>query len=478
MGWNFLRRGTKCASCEALRAESADVKKQLAQALKRIEELESRLRKNSSNSSRPPSSDPPWKKAEKAPPSGRKPGGQPGHEGHHRELLSETEMDEVVTVKPTSCLDCGGGLSGDDPNPHRHQVVEIPKPKAHWMEYVIHTLVCGNCGKRTTAEWPKGVPKGNFGPRLQGLIATCSGVYFLSKRTIVEMLGDWWGIPISLGSVSASEKAVSEALSGPMAEAVASVQKAHTANVDETGWRERWKRAWLWVMVTPWVTVFLVHARRNAEAAQALCGSFKGHLMSDRWRVYLAWPVRKRQLCWAHLLREFKAFSEMRGSAGRIGKKLRVEADQMFQWWKRVRDGTMSRSTFRQYLCPLRRRTRHLLEEGARTRNRDLSATCRDLLKLYPALWTFAQVEGVKPTNNAAERAIRKGVLWRKGSFGTHSAAGSRFAERMLTVAATLRLQNRNIVEFVTEACEASLVGRKAPSLLPSRRVLTLLKAG
>ena len=184
------------------------------------------------------------------------------------------------------------------------------------------------------------------------------------------------------------------------------------------------------------------------------------------------WPIRKRQLCWAHLLRAFTAFSELGGAAGKLGEHLLADAQQMFEWWYQVKDGTLSRSTFRVYMGPLRASMKMLLEQGARCRSPAVAATCRDLLKLYPAMWTFVRVEGIEPTNNDAERAIRHAVIWRKSSFGTHSPEGSRFVERILTASATLKQQGRNIVDFIERACEASLHGRKAPSLLPSCALL------
>lgn len=338
-------------------------------------------------------------------------------------------------------------------------------------EYRRHTLSCEACGARTTAEVPVGTPKGVFGPRLQAVIAICSGVYHLSKRTIEDLLHDFFGVDISLGSVSACEQAVSESLSEPVAEARAYVEAAPVKHADETGWREGNGRAWLWTAVTSLVTVFLVHAKRSAAAARELLGSFTGILVTDRWSAYNGWAIRARQLCWAHLIRDFTAFTEFGGEAARIGEALLVEAKRMFEWWYRVRDGTLKRSSLREYMRPLRRRVEGLLGEGTSCGETKVAGTCRNILGLAPALWTFARVEGVEPTNNAAERAIRPGVLWRKSSFGTDSERGSRFVERMMTVAATLRQQGRNVLDYVTRAREAALTGERAPSLLPASTV-------
>ena len=447
------------------RGRAATIRALLAQA-RRIAALEARRTQTSQTSSRPPSSDPPGTPRPHRVPSGRRPGGQPGHPGHSRPLVPLEQVDTVVPVRPARCHRCGRRLRGTDPAPRRHQLTEVPPVTPVVTEYQLHTLPC-RCGATTTAALPPGVPAGTFGPRLQALAAVCTGVYHLSRRTTVGLLQDLCGVELALGSVTACEAAVSQAVAAPVAAAHAFVQQQPAAHVDETGWREGRRRAWLWVAATATVAVFLVHARRGVAAAQALLGGFAGILTSDRWTAYTRWPLRSRQLCWAHLRRHFAAFAEVPGRPGRLGRALLAETDQLFTWWHRVRDGTLARASFRTYVSPLRRRVEALLWLGSRCRHAPTAATCREILLLAPALWTFVRVPGVEPTNNAAERALRRGVLWRKGSFGSHSTAGSRFAERMLSVAATLKQQRRNVVDYVTQACEAALRGQAAPSLLP-----------
>jgi transposase len=454
---------------EAIYAQgrAATIATLLAQA-RRIARLEARLGQTSQTSSRPPSSDPPGTPRPRRPPSGRRPGGQPGHPGRSRPLVPVAQVDTVVPVRPARCGRCGARLRGVDPAPQRHQVTEVPPVTPVITEYQLHTLAC-RCGATTRGALPPGVPGGAFGPRLQALVAVCTGLYRLSRRTTMGLLADCFGVELALGSVTACEQATSQALAGPVAAARAHVVAQPVAYVDETGWREARRRAWLWVAVTTTVTVFLVHARRGAVAAQALLGGFAGIRITDRWTAYNGWPLRWRQLCWAHLRRHFAAFAEAPGAAGRHGRALLAEADQLFAWWHRVRDGTLARASFRSYMRPLRRRVEALLWLGSRCRHAPTAATCREILGLAPALWTFVRVPGVEPTNNAAERALRPGVLWRKGSFGSHSPAGSRFAERMMTVAATLKQQRRNVVDYITLACDAALRGEPAPTLLPER---------
>ncbi len=442
----------------------------IQQLVARIGELEERLRQNSQNSSRPPSADAPaGRRYAQRPLSGRKPGGQPGHEGQQRQLLAVEEVDAVVPVKPRRCRRCGAGLHGRDRAPRRHQVTELPPVRPHVTEYQLHTLSCGRCGAATSASLPPGVPPGAFGPRLEATVAVCTGVYHLSRRTTVGMLADLFGVDLALGTVTACERAVSAAVAAPVAEAHAYVQKQDLVHSDETGWREQRRRAWLWVMVSATVTVFLVHRRRGQAAARALLGALsRAILVTDRWGAYRHWAVEQRQLCWAHLQRDFTAFTERGGVAARVGRAVLQDTKTMFAQWHRVRDGTLSHRQFWRQMRPLRKRIEAQLQRGADRADAKTAGTCRDVLALRTALWTFIDLPGVEPTNNAAERALRPAVLWRRRSFGSHSATGSRFAERMLTVAATLKQQGRNIVDYITAACEASLHGTLFPSLLPS----------
>jgi transposase len=436
-----------------------------------VQALREQLRQDSRTSSRPPSSDPPTSQRQRRrrPPSGRRPGGQPGHRGQTRMLLPVAEVDEVIMLKPASCARCHQPLEGDDPQPQRHQVFEIPPIRPVVTEYQVHRLVCPACGDVTQATWPAGVPTGMYGPRAQAVAALCTGAYRLSKRTAQRVLDDLFALPMSLGTMSHLEVATTQAVAAPVEEARTYVQEQASAHLDETGWREGGKRAWLWVAATTWVTVFLVRLSRGGQVARDLLGeAFGGILVTDRWSAYNWYPVRWRQLCWAHLLRDIEAMRERGGGSQEIGEALKRQAQQMFHWWHRVRDGTLSRSSFRSYMSPVRREVERLLEAGSTCGVPKTEGMCREILKLRQALWTFVHLEGVEPTNNTAERAIRPGVLWRKGSFGTHSAQGSRFVEAMMTVVATLTQQQRNVLEYLTAACEAALRDEPAPSLLPA----------
>ena len=436
-----------------------------------VQQVRAQLQQDSRTSSRPPSSDSPQalaKRPRREPP-GRRPGGQPGHPGHTRVLVPVEEIDVVVPVKPERCSHCQHPLQGEDSQPQRHQVTEIPPVKPVVTEYQLHQLVCPVCDEATRAELPPGVPTGGFGPRVQATTALCTGTYHLSKRTTQELLDDLFGVELGLGTIAHLEQATTQAVAEAVAEARASVQIQPVAYADETGWREGRQRAWLWTVVTPLVTVFVVRRSRSGQVARELLGQdFWGWLVTDRWSGYIWYPTWRRQLCWAHLLRDIDAMIARGGRSAEIGEALRAQARQMFHWWHRVRDGTLTQASFRTYMQPVRREVERLLEVGQTCGVPKTEGTCRDIFKLRQALWTFVRHAEVEPTNNAAERAIRPGVLWRKGSFGTHSPEGSRFVEALMTVVATLKQQHRNVLHYLTAACEATLRGDPAPSLLPT----------
>ena len=222
---------------EQLRQRNAQLEKENARLQERLAKLEGRVGQNSRNSSLPPSSDPPWTPAlPPKPSSGRKPGGQPGHRGHQRELAPPEKVKQTVPVKPQNCRGCGSALKGQDPNPHRHQVVELPKIEPDITEYQLHTLECARCGVTTTAALPEYVPRGAFGPRAVAVASLLSGYFRLGKRPVVEAMWYLFGVRIALGSVSSCERTTSEALKEPVTEAQAHVKEQQIKQGDETSW--------------------------------------------------------------------------------------------------------------------------------------------------------------------------------------------------------------------------------------------------
>lgn len=454
------------AAQAALLALLGNLQSELTDLRQQVAALNARLGQNSQNSSKPPSSDAPSvKRPPPREPSGRRRGAQPGHEPHRRPLLTP---DEEIARKPSACRRCGVTLTGSDPQPLRHQVIELPPIKPLVTEYQLHRLPCPRCGTFTCATLPDGVPVGRQGPRLQATLAVLTGAYRLSKDQAETLCADLFSVPICSGTICQLEQQTTVALA-PVVEELHQHIKTEHANLDETGWREEGKRAWLWVAVTAMVTVFHIARSRGGAVARSLLGpGLHWVVTSDRYSAYQWLALRRRQLCWAHLRRDFQAMIDRHNSGSSIGQELLLFSDDVFHWWYRVRDGTMRRSSLRTYIAGQRPWLRTLLERGAVCGCAKTAGVCRELRKLEPALWTFLRVEGVGPTNNAAERALRHAVLWRKSSYGTASTKGSRYVAHILSVVATCRQQGRNVLEFVTACCQARLQGQTPPSLLPT----------
>ncbi len=433
-----------------------------------IAELKERLNQTSQNSSRPPSSDGPHvkRKPPKAP-SGRKLGAQPGHAVHQRALVPLAQVSEGIVCKPTHCRRCGRPVPGSDPEPWRHQVVDLPLPGPQITEYQLHRIRCASCGITTCGELPAGVPGQSYGPRLASVVALGSGAYRMSKRMVASLCREVLGVELAVGEICRIEQRVTQAVA-PAVEAAQLYVQTQDTNVDETPWWEHEHRRWLWTVVTAQVSVFALATTRGAAVLQVLLGAVYGGLVtSDRAKAYDTRPRRARQVCWAHLRRDFQAMIDRGGPARAVGEALLEQSDVLFAWWHWVRDGTWARSTFQQYVSTLRASFRMDLERGSQCACPKTAATCRELLAREAALWTFVRVEGIEPTNNAAERQLRHAVQWRKTSSGTQSARGSRFVAHILTVVASCRQQGRNVLAYLTACCHASYAGRAVPSLVP-----------
>lgn len=375
-------------------------------------------------------------------------------------------VHEIKDYKPTSCQGCGSGLLGNDTNPQRHQVFELPRMRAQVTEHRVHRLRCG-CGTRTRGALPWAIASSHFGPCLISLIAVFAGSYRLSHKNIQLLLADVFGVNIALGSIAAQAQRISQAIAPAVAAARQEIVKATAVHADETGWREAKARAWLWVLATASLAVFTIHRSRGADVARELLTGFTGVLVSDRWGGYAWVEAAKRQLCWAHLIRDFAAFADHGKAAKHLSVALLRNQRQMFCLWHHYRDGTFTRDEFKRRMRPVEQRIRALLTQGGALPAMKVARQCRRLLKINPALFTFVHTAGVLPTNNHAEQTLRHAVIWRKTSFGTDSDNGSRFVERMLTVVMSLRLQRRNVLEWVTAAYQAKLENSHAPSLLP-----------
>jgi transposase len=440
---------------------------------KRIAHLEERLGLNSTNSSKPPSTDPPSIKKQPHPSKKnkkkKKRGAQPGHKGHHRILLPTEEVDEVVPLLPSTCAHCQAPLFGQDPSPQRHQVTEIPPLRPTVTEYQLHQVSCPSCGHTTRASLPQGVSWSSFGPRLHAMLAILSGVCFLPRRMIARVMDSFFGVQWGLGSASAMEERTTQALEAPYQEARQAIGQSSCCHLDETGFRLEKKRCWLWVATTTVLTGFLLSFSRSSKVVKELLQEdYKGILVSDRWSAYNWFEPKRRQLCWSHLKREFEKWTLREGESERIGSSLLEATRRLFRNWQRIRDGTLSAKFFAARMRRIRREVEYFLLRASKCEEKKTAGTAQQILKYKESLWTYVREEGVEPTNNAAERALRPAVIWRKRSFGADSEKGRRFVERILTVSYTLRQQKRDVLEFLKEAIEAQWKGLPPPSLLPS----------
>jgi len=436
----------------------------------RIAELEARLNQNSTNSSKPPSSDPIGvKRRPPDPPSKKRRGGQKGHARRLRALVPPERVASVTDCKPTECRRCGQILGGEDAEPRRHQVAELPPIEPVVHEYRLHRLCCPRCDAITCGVLPAGVPISAFGPRLHAALSVLSGAYRLSKRQVSQLCSDLLGLTISLGMIAKLERITADVLEQPVAELAEAVKGAEAANIDETGWREAHLKAWLWVVVTTAGVVFrIVRSRAGAVARDLLGEEPKPIIISDRFPGYEWITLKSRQVCWAHLRRDMQAMIDRDNDGAEVGRQLLWQSNKLFESWHKVRDGTIRRSTFLQTVAWLRPMVRSSLERGAVRACPKTATTCGELLRLWDCLWTFTRVEGVEPTNNAAERALRHAVIWRRISGGTDSEAGSRFVERMLTAVATCRQRGVPVLRYLSECHQARLEGRPIPSLIPA----------
>jgi transposase len=431
----------------------------------RVAQLEAQRGKDSTNSSKPPSTEHPHAKPTKAKPkSPRHPGAQQGHTKHDRLLIPPEQCQDVLACVPTTCRRCGAPLSGTDPQPLRHQVWELPEIQPHVTEYQRHRLTCA-CGCSTCGDLPAGVPTGQAGPRLlafSGLLLSC---FRQSKRRAATFLSLLLNQPASAGWMVTLQQRVAEAVLPAYEELASQLPTETVLHVDESPSKQGQSKSWVWTFVAGMFTFFAVRTSRAAEVAKELLGaSYAGIIHCDRARMY--WAFGRLQWCWAHLKRDFQSLIDSRCTVRRrLGHDLMRPTKELFALWQKVRDGTLSRAEFQSQIKPIRARVENLLLRGYFDAR--VHGFCKELWEYRERLWVFVDEEGVEPTNNAAEQALRQAVIWRKLSFGTKSASGSRFVERMLTVIETCRRQKRNVFEWLVEAVQSHFAGQPTPSLLP-----------
>ena len=437
----------------------------------RLADLESRIQKLApQNSSLPPSTQHPHAKPERGKRDGKrkKRGGQKGHQKHQRELIPAEQCDEVISLQPDACRRCGTLLTGIDAAPIRHQVWELPEIKPIVTEYQQHRLTCPCCGITTCASLPAGVPNSQSGPRLVAFTGLLMGHFRQSKRRASLFLQDLLKMPCCPSLTVKMQNQVAAAIQIPYEQLKGELGSQDQLFMDESPTKQANQKAWLWTAVAPLFAVFAIFASRKGDALPKLLGdSFTGIINCDRAKMY--WQAKRLQWCWAHLKRDFQALIDHPDKqVQRLGHDLMRQTKLVFQYWKPYKKGEIRWRTFRRYMSPVRDEINALLLRGEFSCNKRLIGMCSELHKHHQWLWTFVDVEGIEPTNNTAERALRPAVIYRKLSFGTQSETGSRFLERMLTVSETCRLQNRSVYDYLTEAVTAHFSKQDPPTLLPN----------
>lgn len=433
--------------------------------------LRGRTGLNSTNSSKPPSSDNPGcVKKSRRPRSGRRPGGQPGHEGHSRPLVPADRVDEVIDRFPDRCRRCSRDISGvrdDCEAPLRHQVAEIPEIVPWVAEFRLQRVCCPDCGTVTVGVLPDGVSKGCLGPALRALVATLSGRYRMSRREVVELCSEVLGLEVSLGTIDNICRDVGEALASPVEEVRDHIRASDVVHLDETGWREKGERRWMWVAVTAVAAYFQISKSRGATVVSAILGAaFLGFIVTDRWSAYTIIEALRRQVCWAHLKRDFQRLVDRGASARSFGEAGLALTKRLFTIWGHYQNERISRGVMQRRMTELEIELGELLGLGLDHEDSKVRGFCKKLLELGPSLFLFARVIGVEPTNNLAERTLRPVVLWRKGSFGTMSDGGCRFVERIMTAVMTCRLQGQSVLRYIGAVCVAHDNGCPIPSLI------------
>jgi transposase len=411
---------------------------------KRTEKLEARTKKNSQNSSKPPSSDSPFNKQKKnAKKSKRKRGGQKGHKGHKQQMLDPTDTKNVF---PESCP-CGQmALDPDTIKPfYTHQHIELPKIKLDVNHLILHKGKCRCCGKSVKANIPFHLRSG-YGARLSAVISELSGSHGASRQTVQDFCQSVFSLPISTGGIQRIIDRSSAAIK-PIYSAIGDHARKQDVNgIDETSWFKCGKLQWLWAMVNPVVAFFMIHPNRSKEAFLQLIADWKGILISDHYGVYVNW-VNKRQACLAHLIRKAKALTEMKDeSIKSFGQSIHKKLQLLCHWAKKPPNEKQWTEFYSELLLLL------MLHEGA---DDPAGQLARSIGKQLESLWVFLDDNGVEPTNNRSERALRFGVLWRKRSHGTQSDKGNRWVERILSLKQTCRMRALPVFPVLENAIDA-----------------------
>lgn len=451
----------------------------------RLSWLEAQTRQDSRTSSKPPSQDPPKtrqqrraeareKAKELARREGerRQQGGQPGHRGAGREHKPSDQMDQIVDHYPDACGARGAAFAAEQQRPGgrfgRYQVAELPPISVIFTEHRTHQLRCRDCRARTSACVAQEIAGSPFGVRLQAALVMLTAAYRVWRRGITEIARDLFGVNLSTGAADAICQRASEALAGPHLQLRDCVLDQGAVHVDETGWRTSADGRALCGASTPDAVFLQIAEHCNREVFDALIGTtFAGIVISDRWNGYNHLDPNQRQVCWSHLQRDFRKHADGLAEQKSFGEQGVPLTKQLFAAWRAYQHDHHDRARLQAEIAPIQTELRQLLENASakKPRNRWHRGFANNLLKIWPALWTFSIIDGVEPTNNPAERALRAPVIHRKVSLGTQSETGERFAERALSAAGTCRLQRRSLFTYLSELITAHSRGDPFPAL-------------
>jgi transposase len=431
------------------------------------------LSNNSTNSSKPPSSDGPGVVRPKKKKSSRSRGGQKGHKGHKRELRPVEEMNHVHDHYPPVCEKCAAPLNPESceetSSPLRHQTFELPEIKPIMTEHRCHELKCA-CGHKTRAEFPAEVAQSQFGPRVHGAMGYLSSVHRIGRRGIVEIMNTLFGLDLCVGTVCNCIDRLSPELEPVAEEARESLAASPNLNIDETGWKCKGERRYLWVFVSHLAVYFTIAASRGSKVLRSVLGdTFKGVISSDDHSAYSCYHKNGlRQLCWSHLIRKFKGLRDSRSSpdSSAFAKNMLKEVGHLFACWHAFRDGHISRRQLKDATILARARMKRYCLKYQDSPDSAVRTRAKRTLSNWPHLFTFLAYEGVEPTNNPAELGLRPAVQWRKLCFGNQSESGERFTERILTVTRTCQLRGKNPFHFLSELMTAAFNGSARPSLI------------
>ena len=435
---------------------------QIMQLQKEISDLKQKLNKNSKNSSKPPSTD------QKSNTQDRGQKKRESREGKNRPLFLKEEIDKIVECNCEKCPCCGSQNIEALSTNEILQQIDLPEIKAIITEYILRRYQCSSCGKSFKSDLPKGIPNSVFGTKLMGLISNLTGLYHLAKREVIQLIKDLYGIDIGLGSISNIEERVANALESVY-------QKIHdfiinsnfTKHFDETGWRNKGKKHYVWVATCTEAAIYKIDRNRNKIAFQKLIKNqdlTDKSFVSDRYSVYNN-ISKNHQYCLAHLIREFKNFSQRDGPDKKIGELLEKALKKACFVNTKYRKGKIILANRNRQLGKIKRKVKSLFKDGYANGSDELSGLCKRLLKSFDNLWVFTKISDMEPTNNLAERDLRKIVIWRKKSYGTRSEKGKRFIERISSISQTLRKQGKNVLKFIQSTIK-NFYSNKAPELI------------